>query len=62
MNASANVISNVKSDLDSIIKKLRETENGIRWDFVGIGQESCVKCIEKVIDEFQTILNGLKYS
>ena len=45
-----------RSELRSIIRELRDIEQGVRGDFVGIGQDLCGKCISKVADKYDGVL------
>lgn len=48
-----------RSELRSIINELNAIEDGIRTQFVGIGQENCADCIDSVIRKYQYVLNRL---
>ena len=50
MKASARAeLSSIKRELNSIIRELESISAGVRSDFVGIGNEKCADCIDKVI-------------
>ncbi len=55
MNASArNELNSIITELNSIIKELESISSGVRKDFVGIGNEHCANCIDRVLDNYYT--------
>lgn len=52
-------LKSCRNELRSIINELNAIEDGIRYQFSGIGQENCADCIESVISKYQSVLNRL---
>lgn len=48
-----------RSELRSIIRELRDIENGVRRDFTGIGEQLCANCIDKIVDKYNGVLSKL---
>lgn len=60
MDASAkNELESIKRELKSIIAELQSISNGVRRDFVGIGNEQCAKCIENVLGQYRIVQKQL---
>jgi len=53
-------LNECKSELSSIITELRAIEEGIRQDFVGIGEGLCGDCINKVAEKYVRVFEQLK--
>lgn len=53
-------LNSCRNELRSIINELRAIEDGIRWQFSGIGQENCADCLETVIVKYRYVLNRLE--
>ena len=49
----------IKNELSSIIQELESISNGIRKNFVGIGNERCADCIDSVIDQYKYVKRKL---
>lgn len=43
------------SEINSIIKELENISNGLKKEFIGIGNEKCAECIDNVINKYRTI-------
>ena len=55
----------IKGELRSIISELESISNGVRRDFVGIGNAQCANCIDRVVSNYRTVqkkLNNLDTS
>ena len=52
-------LNSCRSELRSIINELNAIEDGIRYQFSGIGQENCADCIDSVTRKYQNLLNQL---
>ena len=52
-------LNSCRNELRSIINELNAIEDGIRYQFSGIGQENCADCIESVINKYRYVLNRL---
>lgn len=52
-------LNECKRELSSIIREIREVENGVRRDFDGIGENLCGNCIDKVADKYDGVLRKL---
>lgn len=48
-----------RSELRTIISELESIENGVRSDFIGIGEQLCGDCISKVEGKYQYVLRKL---
>ena len=60
MDASArNELNDIKRELNSIIKELESISYGVRNDFVGIGNDRCADCINKVINQYYGVKRKL---
>lgn len=60
MNASArNELESIKRELNSIISELESISWGVRNDFVGIGNEKCSDCIDKVLNQYYYVRSKL---
>ena len=54
-----------KNEMRSIVRELRDIEWGVRRDFVGIGEQLCGNCIERIIDKYSYVsrqLDSVSYS
>jgi len=52
-------LNQCRSELNSIIRELRDIEWGVRRDFIGIGQDLCGNCIDKVADKYDGVMARL---
>lgn len=52
-------LNECKRELSSIIREIREVENGVRRDFDGIGENLCGNSIDKVADKYDGVLRKL---
>ena len=60
MTASARYeLASIKSELNSIISELESISRGVRNDFVGIGNEQCANCIDRVTSQYYTVRRKL---
>lgn len=60
MDANARAELNaIKSELNSIIRELESISYGVRKDFVGIGNDKCADCINKVINQYYYVKRKL---
>ena len=58
-------LNECKNELRSIIRELRDIEWGVRRDFVGIGEQLCGNCIDKIADKNDYVsreLNKVDYN
>lgn len=66
MDASArNELASIKRELNSVISELEEISAGVRNDFVGIGNERCADCINRILNQYYVVrrkLNNLDTS
>ena len=66
MDASArNELASIKRELNSVISELEEISARVRNDFVGIGNERCADCINRVLNQYYVVrrkLNNLDTS
>ncbi len=66
MDAGAsNELESIKRELNSIISELESISSGVRNDFVGIGNEKCADCIDRVLNQYYYVrrkLNNLDTS
>ena len=66
MDASArNELDSIKRELNLIIRELESISSGVRNDFIGIGNDKCADCINKVLDQYYYVrkkLNNLDTS
>lgn len=66
MDAKAkNELQSIKRELDSIIRELEDISDGVRRDFVGIGNDKCADCINRVLSQYYQVrrkLNNLDTS
>lgn len=63
--AARNELASIKRELNSIISELESISNGVRSDFVGIGNEKCADSINRVINQYYYVrrkLNNLDTS
>ena len=61
MDANARYELNcIKNELDSIISELESIENGVKKDFVGIGNEQCAACIDRVLNKYYYVRRCLR--
>lgn len=62
MNANAQAeLASIKRELNSIISELESISNGVRQDFVGIGNDQCANCIDRVINQYRYVKRKLDY-
>jgi len=62
MNQSARYeLESIKGELNSIISELEDISRGVRKDFVGIGNDKCADCIDRVLNQYYVVRNKLKY-
>ena len=52
-------LNSCKNELQSIINELVAIEDGVRYDFQGIGQDNCADCLEVIIRKYRYVLNRL---
>ena len=52
-------LNECRNELRSIINEIRDVEDGVRRDFVGIGQDLCGNCIGKIGDKYDGVLTRL---
>ena len=52
-------LNSIISELNSIISELESISNGVRSDFVGIGNQRCADCIDGVVSNYYTARNKL---
>ena len=60
-----NELDSIKRELNSIINELESISDGVRKDFVGIGNEKCADCIDRVVSNYYAVrrkLNNLDTS
>jgi len=58
-------LASIKTELDSIIRELESISGGVRRDFVGIGNDKCADCIDRVLSQYYYVrrkLNNLDTS
>ncbi len=61
MDANARYELNcIKKELDSIISELESIRNGVKKDFVGIGNEQCVASINNVLSKYYYVQKCLR--
>ncbi|MBQ7016708.1 MAG: hypothetical protein IJN10_07135 [Firmicutes bacterium] len=48
-----------RSELQSIINELVSIEEGVRYDFKGIGQQHCADCLDTIISKYRYVLRQL---
>ena len=49
-------LNECRNELRSIISELRDIEWGVRRDFIGIGEDLCGSCIDKIADKYDGVL------
>ena len=60
MDLSAkNELISIKSELNLIIAELESISQGIRNDFIGIGNEKCADCIDNVLTQYYFVRRKL---
>ena len=60
MNANARTeLNSIKQEVASIINELKDISQGVRRDFVGIGNDKCASCIDLVVNQYQKVYNEL---
>lgn len=60
MNASARAeLASIKRELNSIISELDSISSGVRRDFVGIGNDQCANCIDRVTNQYRYVKRKL---
>lgn len=52
-------LNECRSELRSIINELRDIEWSVRRDSVGIGEQLCGDCIDKIADKYDGVLSRL---
>ena len=52
-------LASIKQELSSIITELDSIADGVRSDFVGIGNEQCASCIDRVADQYRYVKRKL---
>jgi len=52
-------LNECRNELRSIINELRDIELNVRNDFIGIGQDLCGNCIDRIADKYEGVLNRL---
>ncbi len=55
-------LSSIISELYSIIRELESISYGVRNDFVGLGNDKCADCIDRVISQYyyvKRVLNNI---
>lgn len=61
MNANArDELDSIIGELNSIIRELEDISAGVRSDFVGIGNEKCADCIDRVLNQYYSVRYTLK--
>lgn len=64
-SGARNELNSIKRELNSIISELESISGGIRRDFVGIGNDKCADCIDRVLNQYYYVrrkLNNLDTS
>lgn len=60
MDANAKAeLDSIKRELSAIIRELESISHGVRYDFKGIGNESCASCIDKVVNSYYSVRRKL---
>lgn len=60
MDANArSELASIKSELNSIIRELEAISKGVRNDFVGIGNNTCADCIDRVLNQYYAVQRKL---
>lgn len=60
MDASArNELNSIRRELNAIIRELESISDGVRRDFVGIGNTQCADCIDRVLDQYYYVRRKL---
>lgn len=60
MDANAQAeLDGIKNELNAIIRELESISGGVRRDFVGIGNEQCAICIDRVIGQYRDVESKL---
>lgn len=63
MDSSAKAeLASIKSELNSIIRELDDISDGVRNSFVGVGNDLCANCIDRMtaqVTRARNILNNL---
>lgn len=54
-----NELESIKRELNSIIRELEDISRGVRKDFVGIGNDKCADCIDRVLNQYYTVRRKL---
>jgi hypothetical protein len=52
-------LNECRSELRSIVNELRDIEWGVRHEFIGVGQDLCGNCIDKIADKYDGVLGRL---
>ena len=61
MDAAARYeLNDIIYELSSIISELESISYGVRYDFKNIGNTQCSDCINRVINNYYTVLRKLK--
>lgn len=64
-SGARNELASIKRELNSIIGELESISRGVRNDFVGIGNDKCADCIDRVLNQYYYVrrkLNNLDTS
>lgn len=60
MDANARAeLASIKRELNSIISELESISGGVRRDFVGIGNDQCASCIDRVVNQYRYVKRKL---
>ena len=57
--AAKRELESIKKELNSIINELESISNGVRKDFIGIGNDKCADCIDKVVNQYYYVIRKL---
>lgn len=62
MDANAQAeLDGIKNELNAIIRELESISGGVRRDFVGIGNEQCAICIDRVTEQYRIVKSKLDH-
>ena len=48
-------LQSCQNELNSIIRELENIEDGVRSDFVGIGEKNCADCIAMIVSKYRYV-------
>lgn len=48
-------LKSCQTELASIIRELSAIEEGIRNDFIGIGEKNCAVCVEEIVSKYRYV-------